>query len=301
MRDKFCIAFPGREALIKGMDQSFFNHYKIIKAVFEEASDYLRIKLHKICYEDINIKKQWKTICLVTHCYAIYKVIEKEYGIPSALLGYSQGEFTACTAAGVFHFPEVLRLIYKLEELLLSEYIQSECMYRFIDIDAKILEELCEKIDPSHNNVFISAYISKSQNIVSGKNKYVEKLVKLAKKSGARWAINLNSDRAYHSKLCERVAILSKNYFQSMELYHANIPVFSCLDGEISYNKTEICNKLSRQIDHPIQWNKMVNNLIGGQNIMNLYEIGPGCTVSANSRLINDNLTCRWIGSVNDI
>jgi len=296
----WCIAFPGREALLKGLDDSFYNNYAIVKSLFDEASEYLKFNLKSTCYFGSFIEHEWQTICLVTHCYAIYQVISKMYGMPKVLSGYSQGEFTACTAAGVFSFPEVLGLIYNLEKLLNDEKTSDECMYRIVDIDIKTLEECCRKVDESGENICISAYISETQNIVSGKKAYIDKVIRLAKDNGARWAINLHSNKAYHSHLCNEAAIKAKQYFNNMMLSPVKISVYSCYDGEENRNESVLCNKLSKQINHPIQWKKIIKNLVG-HGVTELLEIGPGCTVSANSRIADTRMNCKWIGCIKDL
>lgn len=294
-----CIAFPGRDAIFKGMDKSFYSKCKEVRDTFLEANNYLNVDIKKICFGNY-IEQQWQTVCLVTYCYGIYKTIVKNYGIPNVLIGYSQGEFTACTASGVLKFPEVLGLIYQLDKILTLNKNDDECMYRIIDLDVNVLITCCNQIDATASKVCISSFISKDQNIISGKKIYVSKVIELAKLNKARWSIDLKSDKAYHSKLCNEVAISAKPFFQNVKVGKANIPVYSCYDGEKSSDGLDIRDKLSKQIDHPIQWNKIINNLVD-EDITESIEIGPGCTVSANSRIANERINCRWIGSIEDL
>jgi [acyl-carrier-protein] S-malonyltransferase len=298
--DNWCIVFPGREAVLKGMDDSFFKCFKEAKYAFEEAAEFCNMNLAEMCYEESIIKPQWQTICLVTHCYAIYKCILKEYGHPVCAAGYSQGEFTACTSAGVFSFPEVLGLVNRLERLLLQSNSSTECMFRLIDIETDSLEKICQVVDNSGIQVSISSYISDKQNIISGKKEEVYRVIQIAKQNGARWAIDLNSDRAYHCPLCSDTAKKSEIYFYKETLGKAEFPVYSCFDGEKSLEAYDILYKLSKQINHPIQWNKIVKNLVKN-DIFKMTEIGPGCTVSANSRIADSRLICKWIGCMDDI
>jgi len=298
--DRWCAAFPGREAAAKGLDNSFYQNFKRVKLIFEEASDYFKKDIAKICYSSDQIQAKWQTIGLVIHCYSIYHIVIEKYGLPNALAGYSQGEFTACAASGIAALTDILGLIKQLEKILESTKTEDEGMYRMVDIDTGTLEKCCKQVDQTGLKLNISSYVSDTQNIISGKKSDMKEAITLAKKQGARWAINLNSDRAYHSPLCNAAAQKAKKYFNNVRLSETFTPVYSCYDGEKSTDSETIFNQLSKQINHPIRWKKIVKNLIG-ENSLKLIELGPGCTISANSRISDERMNCVWIGTVTDL
>lgn len=294
------VAFPGREAVTKGLNNSFIEKFSLAKQAFEQASDFMKYDIAKVCYSGTLIDEKWQTISLITHCYAVYKVFESLYGMSGAFTGYSQGEFAACAASGVFEFPEILGLVYHLERLLYSDKYNNECMFRLVDISTDTLKECCHAIDKREINVNISAYLSDTQNIISGKLDYVKKVIELAKQQGARWAIDLHADRAYHSSLCNNPAQMARPYFVEARTCDAIVPVYSCYDGMKCSDAAVIRDKLSMQINHPIQWSKIITNAIN-DGIVNLVEIGPGCTVSANTRIADSRMNCRWVGEIDDL
>lgn len=268
--------------------------------MFQEASDFCHKNIAKMCYDAFSIDAEWQTVCLITHCYALYKIVVTHYGIPDSTAGYSQGEFTACIAAGVFKFPEILGLIYNLEQLLLNRQTSNEGMYRIIDISASRLEKICHEVDSEEKYLSISAWLSETQNIISGKQDYLEAVIKKAKENGARWAIHLKSEKAYHCQLCDEPAKKSNSFFQSQRVKEAEFPVYSCYDGKRSFSGETIKYKLSKQINHPIKWKTLITNM-ADDGIKNLIEIGPGCTVSANARIADSRMICKWIGTIADL
>lgn len=298
--NNWCIAFPGRDAIQRGMSRTFYEQYKDVKLIFEEASDYLNIDVAKMCYGKSQIKEKWQTVCLITHCFAIYKIIRQMYGLPNAFVGYSQGEFTACAAGGLFKFSEVLRLVYQLENLLLSDTREDECMYRIVDLNTDILMKCCEEVAATGNNICISGYISDTQNIVSGKREHVEKLISLVKQKGARWAIRLESGRAYHCSLCNEAALRAIPYFNQSTIGRLMRPIYSCYDGGKCISSDIALQNLSKQVANPIQWKKIIYNMLE-DGICQLVELGSGCTVSANSRTANEKMMCKWIGNTGDL
>lgn len=258
------------------------------------------VSIDQLCYGTGPIPPPLQTICLVTHCYAIYRILLQKYGPPAAAAGYSQGEFTAFAAAHVFRFPDALRLIYNLESLLAQDPPSDECMYRFIDIPRNVLETCCKQIDQPGGRLFLSAYISDMQNVVSGKKERMQSLFKQAKLSGARWAIDLKADRAYHCPLCNTTREKATKFFNNIPAYRADFPVYNCLDGACRKNGAILRDNLSKQINHPIHWQTISNNLYAN-SIQQVIEIGPGCTVSGNTRIANSKLNCKWIGSTEDL
>jgi len=295
----WCAAFPGRDALTKELDPSFYNMYPSVKKLFAQASQYFQTDLVKICYSG-KIAVKWQTVCLVTHCLSIYQITAEQYGPPRCAVGYSQGEFTACLACGAASFIPMLHLIFHLEQILQSQPAADECMYRIIGLDTAILEECCKQIDPTGRQLCISSYISKDQNIMSGKKDMTEHAAAIAKQKGARWALNLHSPRAYHSPLCDAAASQAIKYFSATPFQKAILPVYSCIDGNSSQNGTDIRKKLASQINHPIQWKKITEKLTHS-GVFHLIECGPGCTVSANTRIADERIQCKWIGSINDL
>lgn len=300
MKYGWCAAFPGREAVLKGLDKSFYRDFTLVRNIFEEADEILKVKLEKFCYTNEKIEFTWQTICLVTHCYAIYKVMEVIYGKPNAFVGYSQGEFTAFAASDIIKFSEILLLIKSLENILYEEKVIGECMYRIVNVDILELLKACRIVDNYGNKVSVSSYISDKQNIISGLRNNVMEVIQILKRQKNIWAIDLHSDRAYHSPMCNQIAEKSKSLFNKVQFYTPSIPVFNCYDGLKNQDKNLLKEKLSKQINHPIRWNRIIKGLVES-NIFNLVEIGPGCTVSGNSRIAHERINCSWIGSTDNL
>ncbi len=300
MTKGYCYAFPGRDAIRGGLSPSFYQKYEAVRKIFREASDYVEEDIADLSFGTAAIEQKWQTVCLVTHSYSIYEIVRQQYGEPEVFAGYSQGEFTACTAAGAFRFPDVLGLISSLEAILAKEKGKEESMYRIVDMSPEKLDEICKQVDETGKNVCVSAYISDSQNIISGKNEFIYQVIDAVKKDGARWAIRIMTDRGYHSPLCGEAARHAKEYFDRAILSKTCLPVYSCYDGQKSINPVCARDRLSRQIDHPIRWNQIVSQLLK-EGIHQLIEIGPGCTVSGNTRICNDEMSCRWIGKAEEL
>ena len=99
------VAFPGREAFDKGLDDGFYQAFEVARETMQRASDYLGRDVAAMCYEGQKIEERWKSVCLAAHCYAVYRVVAPRLEQPHAFAGYSQGEFTRLRRRGGFLLP----------------------------------------------------------------------------------------------------------------------------------------------------------------------------------------------------
>jgi len=297
--DKYSVAFPARDSFYYGLSREFYDEFSEFRSVFNEASSFMNEDLYEVAYENPTIKPNLHIVCLITHCVALYKLLLLHIKKPHAAIGFSQGEFAAVSAAGSVPFPEILKLVYELELLLLDDVdIKNGSMVRVMELDRQILKACCNSLDPNEESIALSITYSQDQNVVSGRSDKIKELSKLAKEKGARWVIPLDGG-AFHSPLCKNALKLSRRIFDKYEFNDAEYGVFSCIDGEMALDGNTIKDKLSKQIAMPITWDALVRNQkeYGNRCIL---EMGPGCTISGNTRIIDDAIICKWINDMSD-
>lgn len=298
---KYAVAFPGREAFYQGLCPSFYRQYRLFRDIYDAASNYLREDLYHVSYEDGSLKPDLHTVCLITHCYGMYSVLMQDLPRPSASLGFSQGEFTAAAAAGAMKFPEILGLVRRLESLIIDNgEITGGAMARVVELDREELQRCCLKADPRREEVKIAIYLSPDQNIISGSRQGVAEVARLAHERGARWVIPLNSGGAFHSPHCSAILERSGPVFDEYRFTDAEYNVYSCTSGSCSTDAGDIKERLSRQIAMPVLWDRIVLDLKSA-GILKMLELGPGSTVSGNSRIICSEIEYRWLNHAEEI
>lgn len=298
---EYVVAFPARDAVAQGFCPSLYKKYSVFREVFDIASHCMGEDIYKITYEECVSRPDMHTVCLIAHSYATYKIFTQYFGLPSATIGFSQGEFTAVTVAGTLEFTQVLKLVYRLDKLATkNEDIKNGYMARVIELDRSILNKCCRQIDSSGKFVSVGISLSQDQNVISGNREYMDKLCQVAKEAGARWVIPLNSGGAFHSALCTQILSMSDKVFDEFVFNDAMYEVYSCVDGKGEVKGKKIKDRLSRQIAMPILWNEVINNL-NEKKVKHVFELGPGCTVSGNSRIICSDISYRWINRAEDL
>ena len=298
--DNYSIAFPARDAFYHGLSREFYDAFNEFRSVFDTASHFMNENLYEVAYENPKIKPELHTVCLITHCIALYKLLLMHIKKPHAAIGFSQGEFAAVSAAGSVPFPGVLKLVYELELLLINDTaIKNGSMVRVMELDRETLHECYNYVDPSEESITLSITYSQNQNVVSGRSDKIKELSKLAKEKGARWVIPLDGGGSFHSPLCRDILKTSGQIFDRYQFQDAVYAVFSCVDGKMTTDGKSIKEKLSQQIAMPIVWDTLVKNQKEyGSNC--ILELGPGCTISGNTRIIDDSIICQWINEMSD-
>ena len=114
----FSVIFPGQGSQLVGMGKDFFDKFDLVKKLFKDADDALKINLSKIILEgpkdklDLTINTQ-PAIFLIS--YSIYNVIEKEFDIDLGkakyFAGHSLGEYSALSTSGYLNFSDTIKLL----------------------------------------------------------------------------------------------------------------------------------------------------------------------------------------------
>ncbi len=298
---KYAIAFPARDAFYQGLSADFYNEFEAFRKIYDTAGSFIGEDLHDISYKNPSQRPELHTVCLITHCFALYTVLAAVISLPKAYIGFSQGEFTAVASGAVVAFPEVLGLVYELEKLLSeSDTVRNGGMARVFELDREKLYRCCKEIDPEGKEIAVAICLSKDQNVIAGKKEKLARVSKLAKESGARWIIPIESGGAFHSPLCCKITEKSDLIFDKYHFYDAQRPVFACSDGSCSTKGREIKSRLSRQISSPIHWDRVIANLKAGDT-RKIIELGPGCTISGNTRIIDPEMDCHWVNDGKDM
>lgn len=303
---RYSVVFPGREAFYKEFDINFYNNFELVRDIYGVVSEEFKRDFYKFTFieKDTKNSSAWSTIYLITYCYSIYSLLKVNGFVASAFAGYSQGEFTAVAAANCLKLTDTLKLVRKLEQYILEdEVILMGKMARVVGLSRDKLIKCCNEVNCKTNerrkSVDISIYLSEDQNIISGSCDAIEHAQYLIKQSGARWVIPLDTGGAYHCNLCSNLEKKSKDVFDEINFLDVDTPIYTCSTGTKSNNGNEIKNRLSRQVSNAMHWNLVIDGFYK-QGINMVIEIGPGCTVSGNSRIINNDMEYLWITTLND-
>ena len=113
------LLFPGQGSHVVGMGSEFYNNFKIVKEIFNEADEQLKYKISKIILEgpEEKLKLTENTQpAILTVSYAIFS-FEKEFNFDfkhtKFFAGHSLGEYGALVCAGSLKFKDALYLLFE--------------------------------------------------------------------------------------------------------------------------------------------------------------------------------------------
>jgi len=278
------LIFPGQGAQYVGMGKDFYENSPEAKDIFERANKVLGYDITRIIFEgpDEKLKETIYTQPAVfTVSVAFFETIKKILSDEKILLkeviaataGHSLGEYTALYAAGVFpDFETALSIVSARAKFIQDCSVKYPgTMAAILGLDENTVMEICRASGAEAVN-----FNCPGQIVIAGEIEKVKKAMEIASvEKKALKVIQLNVSGAFHSSLMKEAAANMRQVLSDVNLIDAICPVFMNCDAIPTVNSSDIKNKLSIQIDHPVLWEKSARNMMA-QGVTKFLEIGPG-------------------------
>ena len=282
--------FPGQGSQFKGMGLDLYQSSDSAKSLFDKANEILGFDITKIMFEGTD--EELKQTNVTQPAIFIHSVALAKNSIdfaPDMVAGHSLGEFSALVAAGGLSFEQGLKLVAKRADAMQKACeIRPSTMAAILGLDDKTIEDICASI--TDEIVVPANYNCPGQLVISGETTSVEKACEALKAAGAKRALILPVNGAFHSPLMmpaqERLAaaIEKTNFRKAMIPVYQNITTTAVTDPE------EIKKNLIAQLTGPVKWTQSVQNMIK-DGADNFIEVGPGKTLQGLIKKINSEVS----------
>jgi len=296
--------FPGQGSQHVGMAKELYENFKLVREIFEEASDATKLNLKKLCFDgpesDLQLTENTQP-ALLTASVAAFRVAEAEKGFtPAAVAGHSLGEYSALVAAGAFPLAAAAAWVRERGRAMqIAVPAGQGGMAAILSVEDSVIEKLCRAAivsakakrhhgaDSSSAEITVECVLSPAnfnapgQTVIAGAADAVAEAIALLK-IGAEFsgkAIPLSVSAPFHCALMaparDRMAELFADAKASDRPSHLKYPYIPNRTAKFTTEASVVFELLIEQVDHPVLWRHSVSMLIE-RGYDRAVEFGPG-------------------------
>lgn len=279
---KIAFVFSGQGDQRPGMGKEMMERYPAAAEVFSMC-DRFRPGTSEQCFggteEELKETKNAQP-CLFAVELAAAEALMDGGTRPDVLAGFSLGEVTASVVSGIFDAETGFRLVCRRGELMQREAEKHDTsMAAIVKLTAQQVQEICEK----YEDVYPVNYNYPGQTVISGLSSQMGEVFAEVKAAGGR-ALPLKVRGAFHSPFMKDAAADFCKELAAAERNPMQIPLYSNVTASL-YTE-DVTDLLSRQITSPVQWERIVRNMIA-DGVDTFVEVGPGKTLTNMIRKID--------------
>lgn len=261
MAKKYTFLFPGQGAQTPGMMKDICEAFPEARKCIDKISEISGKDITKLLWEteQAELSRSDNSQLAITAGSLAVAAALKSKGIePSAVMGFSLGEFPALYAAGVLSFEDVIKVVCMRGQIMqkVCEGIAAENeghapgMAAVIGLEpAKVVE-----IAKSCDGAYAANMNSVRQTVISATFDGLNQAEAKCKEAGARRFVRLAVAGPFHSPLMQKAADEFEKAIADVTFNDPKIALFSNVTGKLVTSGSEIKSSAVLHLTHPVLW-----------------------------------------------
>ena len=266
--------FPGQGAQFAGMGKDLYDAYPQARQIMNRANEILGFALTDIMFEGTDDDlRQTRVTQPAVFIHSIVAAQLQTTLLPDMVAGHSLGEFSALTVAGALFWEDALRLV-SARAMAMQEAcdMQPSAMAAVLGLEDDKVVEICNSIE----DVVVAANFNcPGQVVISGSISGVETARQVLKSNGAKRALRLPVNGAFHSPLMQPAADKLRVAIMRTTFHQPNCPIYQNVSARGEMDSDMIKNQLLQQLTAPVRWTQSVKQMVA-DGATAFYEFGPG-------------------------
>lgn len=264
--------FPGQGSQFVGMGKELYEGKPFIKELMKSSNDILGFNILNIMFNgsEADLKQtKFTQPAIFIHSIMVAIAIEDR---AEAVAGHSLGEFSALVANGTLSFADGLKLVYQ-RALVMQEAcdLVPSMMSAIIGLEDKTVEDICSEI----KDVYPANYNFPGQLVISGSISAVELACQKLKNAGAKKALILPVNGAFHSPFMNSAKEKLAAMIDNIKFNKPTTPIYQNVSTISESDPEKIKSNLVEQLTNPVKWTQIVQNMVK-DGFEAFVELGPG-------------------------
>lgn len=270
------LIFPGQGAQYVGMGKSLYEQSELARNLFHKANEILGFDITALMFEgtEEDLRRTSVTQPAIYIHSVITALVNEADKTAQMAAGHSLGEFSALAVAGALSFEAGLQLVaIRANAMQKACDMQQSTMAAILGMEDAAVEAVCAEI--TDDTVVPANYNSPGQLVISGTKSGIARAIVLAQEKGAKRAIELSVNGAFHSPLMEPARLELAEGIEKTEICDAKIPVYQNFTAKPHTSSAEIKHNLLMQLTAPVRWTQSVQQMLA-DGASEFVECGPG-------------------------
>jgi [acyl-carrier-protein] S-malonyltransferase len=257
------------------MAEEMISAYPQAASLYKEAEEITGIDLTRLTGEEL-AQTRYSQLAIVVHSVASLMKERSENpeseSSTTAYAGFSLGEYTALFAAGVLPYPKLLRLVNERARIMQEAAEKTPgAMYAILGLTDERVESALSAID----DVYPVNYNCPGQLVIAGTEAAAEQAAAELLALGARRAMRLSVNGAFHSPLMAVAAGELREFASTLEFAPLSVPLYSNATGGRVLPDTDWPSYLEAHACSPVRFTKEIRTM-REDGYDEFVEIGPG-------------------------